>query len=510
MAIRVPLYASVLALLTLWTFLPVLENDFVRYDDPLYVTKNPRVQAGLTGEGLVWALTANVASNWHPLTLLSHMLDCELFGLEPWGHHLTNLLLHAANTVLLFEVLRRMTGYAGRSAVVAALFGLHPTHVESVAWIAERKDVLSGLFWILALAAWHEYVRQPSRRRYAAVALALTLGLLAKPMVVTLPFVLLLLDLWPLGRLRLEALRKDLPRRVREKLPLFGLVAASCVVTLIAQSHALARLSLHRRLANAVLAYAGYLGKTIAPQRLAVFYPMSPELSAWKVAGTALLILALTALAVLLVRRAPYVLVGWLWYLGTLVPVIGLVQVGSQAMADRYTYLPSIGLFLIVAWGLPDLLAGRRRARMVLGAAAVLAVAALALGTRLRLRHWADSETLFRHAVAVTGRNHIAHLHLAQILADRGERGPALEHFRTALAIRPAMWQIHSSLGRHLLGWGRHAEALPYLRNAVRLNPRSATLRRSLATALEKLDRADEARRQREMAEEIERSRAAA
>ncbi|HEX6865253.1 MAG TPA: glycosyltransferase family 39 protein, partial [Thermoanaerobaculia bacterium] len=296
-----------LALLTLAAYLPVLAHGFIRFDDPLYVTRNPWVKAGLTWDGIAWAFQANVASNWHPLTLLSHMLDCELFGMDPLGHHLTSLLLHTASVILLFEALRRMTGHTWRSAAVAALFAVHPTHVESVAWIAERKDVLSGFFWMLTLLAWERYVRQPSPKRYAAVALSLAAGLLSKPMVVTLPFVLLLLDVWPFER----------KMRVKEKLPLFALVAASCVVTVIAQSGAIgmaSRFPLRLRLANAVLSYAAYLGKTLFPTRLAVFYPMPTEFPAWKIAGAALLLAALTVLAL---RAARYVTVGWLWYLGT-------------------------------------------------------------------------------------------------------------------------------------------------------------------------------------------------
>jgi len=452
-----------LALLTLATYLPVLAHGFIRFDDPLYVTRNPHVQAGLSWEGIAWAFSANVASNWHPLTLLSHMLDCELFGMDPLGHHLTSLLLHTASVVLLFEALRRMTGCAWRSAVVAALFAVHPTHVESVAWIAERKDVLSGFFWMLTLLAWVCYVRQPSPKRYAAVVLALAAGLLSKPMVVTLPFVLLLLDVWPLRR----------KIRVKEKLPLFALAAASCVATVIAQSGAIglaSRFPLRLRLANAVLSYVSYLGKTVLPTRLAVFYPMPGEFPDWKVAGAVLLLAVLTVLAW---KAGRYFTVGWLWFLGTLVPVIGIVQVGGQGMADRYTYLPTIGLFLIAAWGLP------RRARWIVPGV----VLALAIDTRLQLRHWEDSESLFQHAAAVTERNFIAHLNLAQIYAERGERGPALEHFRTTLEIRPGMWQAQASLGNTLRRWGRPDKALPHLRNAVRLRPHDPRLRRALAEA---------------------------
>ena len=449
-----------LALLTLAVYLPVLANGFTRFDDPYYVTRNAWVKAGLTWDGFVWALGANVASNWHPLTLLSHMLDVELFGMDPLGHHLTSLLLHTASTVLLFEVLRRMTGEVWRSAAVAALFAVHPTHVESVAWVAERKDVLSGLFWMLTLLAWERWVRQPSRKRYAAVALFLAAGLLSKPMVVTLPCVLLLLDVWPLKR----------GIRIKEKLPLFGLVAASCLVTVIAQSGAIglaSRFPMKFRLANAVLSYVAYVGKTVLPTKLAVFYPMPSEFPAWKVAGAVLLLLVLTALAFKLGR---YAVVGWLWFLGTLVPVIGIVQVGGQAFADRYTYLPTIGLFLIAAWALP---------RWALWVPLI----ALSIVTSFQIRHWENSETLFRHAAAVTERNFIAHLNLAQIHAERGDRAEALEHFRITLSIRPTMWQAQASLGNTLRRWGRPDKALPHLRNAVRLRPHDPRLRRILAEA---------------------------
>lgn len=490
---RLPLYTGLfLALITLVTWLPVTGHGFVRFDDPLYVTENPHVQAGLTGAGLIWALTANVASNWHPLTVLSHMLDCQLYGMNPRGHHLTSLLLHVLNTVLLFEVLRRMTGSTFKSAAVAALFGLHPTHVESVAWVAERKDVLSGLFWILTMGAWTRYVKKPSRGRYGLTLLCLALGLLSKPMVVTLPFVLLLLDIWPFRRgIRWE--------QIREKIPLFAVSIASSVVTVVAQSYSLASTEafpVSHRLANAILSYLRYLELTIVPRGLAVFYPMPLHFSGWKVALAAVLLATLTALALLAVRRAPYVTVGWLWYLGTLVPVIGLIQVGGQAMADRYTYLPSIGLFLIAAWGLPDLLPPRRAARAVLAGISAAVLLALAVGTRLQLRHWVDSEALFRHAAAVTEKNYLAHLNLAQILAERdgpGDREEAMDHFRQARAIRPGMWQIHASLGNTLRRWGRPAEAIPYLRKAIQLRPRNGKLHHSLAMALEDLGRPDQA-----------------
>lgn len=504
---RFPLYTGLLlVLLTVAAFLPALENGFIRFDDPLYVTENKHVRQGLTLEGIVWAFGANVVSNWHPLTLLSHMLDCEIFGLNPRGHHLTSLLLHAANVLLLFEVLRRMTGSLGRSALVAALFAIHPLRVESVAWVAERKDVLSGLFWILTMDAYLRYVRGPSPRRMALVALTLALGLMSKPMVVTLPFALLLLDVWPLRRIDASASLREQGRRLlglmREKLPLFALVAAGCVVTVFAQTRSLSPLRdfpLSKRLPNVALSYAAYLDKTVLPRDLAVFYPMPAEFPPARVAAAALLVLTLTALAALALRRAPYVPVGWFWYLGTLVPVIGLVQVGGQAFADRYTYLPSIGLYLIAVWGVPDLLGrlkspgARRLALSAATAAALIAVAVLTAATRAQLRHWRDSETLFKHTLAVTRDNYLAHLNLAQILSSRGERDEAMVHFREALRLRPGTVQVRAALGNNLRRWGRPAEALPHLRAAVRLRPQDGTLHHGLAMALEELGREDEA-----------------
>jgi protein O-mannosyl-transferase len=440
---RVLLLAAALALLTVLAYLPVLGNGFVLLDDGLYVTANARVLKGLTGEGLAWIWSANVANNWHPLTVLSHMLDCQLYGLAPAGHHLTSLLLHLANGLLLFAVLHRMTGALWRSAAAAALFAVHPLHVESVAWVAERKDVLSGLFWMLAMAAYVGYAARPSRGRYLLVASMMILGLMAKPMVVTLPFVLLLLDVWPLGRLRIEpGWSRQLARLAAEKLPLLALSAAGCVVTIVWQTTSLADLDVvpwRLRLANAAVSYATYLGKTLLPRNLAVFYPLQLDIAVWKAAAAAVLIAALTALAVWKARRAPWFLVGWLWYLGTLVPVIGLVQVGRQAMADRYTYLPSIGLFLIVCWGLPELAGNRAGRRVVLAIASVTAILALTVATRAQVRHWSDSVSLFRHALAVTEGNYVAHVGLAKALRQQKDWAGAREQYRAALALRPGL-----------------------------------------------------------------------
>jgi len=449
--VRFPvLLGAALALLTVLAFQPVLANGFVNLDDSLYVMRNVWVRQGITRGGLAWLLTANVANNWHPLTVFSHMLDCQLYGLVAAGHHLTSLLLHLANVLLLFEVLRRMTRAPWRSAMVAALFAVHPLHVESVAWVAERKDVLSAFFWILGMAAYGRYARQPSLGRYALVALAMTLGLMAKPMVVTLPFVLLLLDVWPLERLRLEAgWTRRLGRLAIEKLPLFGLSLAMSVITLHYQKTSVVPLDIvpwYLRLANAAVSYAGYIGKTLLPRHLAAFYPLPADIAAWKAAAAAALVAAVTGLALWKARRAPWLLAGWLWVLGTLVPVIGLVQVGRQAMADRYMYIPSIGLFLALCWGLAALVGNGAGGRAAAATAFLAALLALTVATRAQVRHWANSIALFQHAVDVTRDNYVAHVGLAKAYLQAKNWAGAEEHFRAALVLRPGLREAQRGL----------------------------------------------------------------
>jgi tetratricopeptide (TPR) repeat protein len=521
---RLALYLALgLTLLTLVAYLPSLDNGFVGYDDRPYVTENPHVQAGVTAAGLRWAATAVVSANWHPLTLLSHMVDCQLFGLNPRGHHLTSLVLHLAAVLLLFAVLRRMTGAALRSAAVAALFAVHPTHVESVAWVAERKDVLCGCFWMLTLAAYLGYVRRrqaggPWGLRYLGVAGAFVLALLAKPMAVSLPFVLLLLDVWPLARLRLDGRGRrdgagtalgdpDTPGRSRaatardlvvEKLPLFALAAAASAVALRTQAVPLASSAaapLGLRVENALIAYVAYLGKTLFPARLAVFYPFPAEIALWKAIAAAALLAGLTLVAVLAARRAPYLAVGWLWYLGTLVPVIGVLQVGMQGMADRYTYLPSIGLYLATVWGGADLVRRRLPVARRLAVAAtglLLLLGLLTVATRVQAATWRDPVTLFRHALAVED-SYLAHTNLAEELRGRGDRAGALAHYRAALALEPRNAQAHAALGGALRSWGQPAAALPHLAAALALEPRDERARITLAMAWDDLGRPDRA-----------------
>jgi Flp pilus assembly protein TadD len=483
------LIGLVLLLATLGVYGNVSQNQFVDYDDTRYITHNDMVRAGLTRASIWWAFSKFYASNWHPLTWLSLQLDAQVFGIDrPWGFHLTNLLLHCANAVLLFVVLRAMTGAVWRSAAVAALFAWHPLHVESVAWAAERKDVLSTLFWMLTLGAYLLYVRRPGVGRYLAVVVCLLLGLLAKPMLVTLPCVLLLLDYWPLGRLRLGG---RLPSRVKstrpqateglgrllsEKLPLFALAAGSCLVTWYAQRaggavQSLSRLPLEMRLANAVVACVGYLEKMVFPINLAVYYPHPRDsLTADQITGAGLFVIAATVFALVTVRRLPYFFVGWFWYVGTLVPVLGLVQVGNQAMADRYTYVPLIGVFIVLAWGLPDLLARWRLAEVVL-----VPVTAVFLGfcfwlTWLQVSFWQDSATLWHHAEEFTNGNAVAHNHLGAIYQMVQQMEEAEFHYREAIGIDSSDPSAYSNLGWLLLAQGKVKEAGEHFEAALQLD----------------------------------------
>src|SRR5438093_12096559 len=413
---RLPLLLPLLALLTAATFWGVRQNDFISYDDPEFVTSNPIVREGLTWRGVVWAFTTPVLANWHPLTSLTHLADVSLYGLNPSGHHTTNLLLHGVNTLLLFLLLRRLTGEDWRSAWVAALFAVHPAHVESVAWIAERKDVLSTLFWLATTWAYVSWVRDRRPGRYAAVLALFAAGLMSKPMLVSLPLVLLLLDDWPLARLRgggLAGLWRSpdgRPGALLEKVPLFAMTAGFSVVTFLVQRAAGAvRLSvfpLWARVENALVAYVRYLVMLVWPARLGVFYPHpGTAIPAGEAAAALVLLLAISAAAVLLRRRAPFFFTGWFWFVVTLLPVIGIIQVGFQAFADRYTYIPYIGLFVAAAWGVPALVPRSKPARTALAAAAVASVAAMALAARVQVRFWRNSETLYLRTLEVTKNN---------------------------------------------------------------------------------------------------------
>jgi tetratricopeptide (TPR) repeat protein len=474
-----------LALAVLAAYGRVAGHEFIAYDDGPYITENPHVRNGLTLAGLRWACTTFHMGNWHPLTWISHMLDCQGFGLDPGPHHLVSVLLHAATAVLLFVALQRLTGGLWPSAFVAAAFALHPLRVESVAWAAERKDVLAGLFWMLVLLAWERWVRRPSAGRYAAVLVLLVLGLAAKSMLVTLPFVLLLLDVWPLGRWPARPART----LILEKVPLLAAAALFSAVTVVAQRSAgaigpMEHLSLASRAANAATSYVAYLAQTVWPAGLSFYYPhpglrLAAEQGSVGAAaiGAAVLLVALTALALALWRRRPYVPVGWLWYLGTLVPVIGLVQVGMQARADRYTYLPSIGLYIAVAWAAAFWCHGSRSRRRAVAIASAALLAAAFGATAVQVSHWRDSGTLARHALRATPGNYRAHNLLGGFLEAGGRIEEAAEQFRLAVESRPDCLECLRNLGTMLRRLERHEEAEAVLSHALRRGaPEARTL----------------------------------
>ena len=487
--------------LAVWAvFGQTLHHGFV-YDDRGYVYENPAITKGLHWKGVVWAFTHSHGGNWHPLTTLSHMLDCQLFGLNPRGHHLTNVLLHTASALLLFLVLRKMTGALWRSAFAAAVFAIHPLGVESVAWVAERKDVLSGLFFMLTLWAYLRYTQKQAARSQSVFSFVLSpaywlalllfaLGLMSKPMLVTLPFVLLLLDYWPLRRFARDDSRFTIGQLACEKIPFLLLTAADSIATIWAQKGAHAIMSgqaldVWSRMGNALVSYASYLGQMIYPAGLVVLYPHpGNRLSIWRV-GLSLLVLIFISAGVLVGRRKwPYGAVGWLWYLGMLVPVIGLVQVGVQARADRYTYLPQIGLYLLVAWGLVDLTGGWRGRKVVLGIAGGLALGGLSVAARVQTAYWKDSIRLWRHAVDVNAHNALAHDSLGVALGEQGQINEAMRQFHEAIRLKPDYAEFHFNLGIALTQQGKLAEAIQHFEQALQLKPDYADANSGLGTAL--------------------------
>ena len=484
-----------LVLITLAVYGQGIDHGFVNYDDNEYVYENPHVRHGLTGKGAGWAFTTTRTGNWHPLTWLSHMLDCELFELNAGHHHLVNLCLHILNSLLLYLVVRRMTGAAWRSAMVAALFALHPLHVESVAWISERKDVLSTLFFMLTLWAYGRYAASPSWMRYGPVFVFLAWGLMAKPMLVTLPFVLLLLDFWPLGRFQSGG---TLFRLVAEKVPLFALAAASSVVTFVAQRQEGAMsltyvVPFKDRIANALVTYVAYIGKMFWPGHLAVFYPYRDALPTGHWVGAALVLVGVTVLVGWAGRRRRHLAVGWLWYLGTLVPVIGFVQVGAQSMADRYTYVPLIGLFVMVVWTLGDVAARWRNARIGIAALAGVAIFGCVGATWIQVGHWRNGITLFEHTLKVTTDNAVAHTNLGAALMEAGRENEATRQYREALRIDPGHANAHVNLGIVLMGQGEEEQAIAHYREAVRIRPGFAQAHNQLGIALAQRGEIDEA-----------------
>jgi tetratricopeptide (TPR) repeat protein len=488
------LACALLALATWLTFRHALDNDFVNYDDPDYAYENPHVRAGLTAENARWAFHTHPSIPcWDPLTWLSLMLDSSLQGTGPRGYHRTNLLLHVANTLLLFLFLWRTTGRLGRSAVVAAFFALHPLHVEPVAWVSERKGVLSAFFGLLTLCAYAGYASRPNTLRYLLVLVLFTLSLLSKAILVTLPCLLLLLDYWPLGRWR----RGAVGRLLLEKVPLLALAAAVTIVTFVAQRGAvssLEHLPFLPRLANALIAYVTYLRQTFWPAGLAAYYPHPQrQVLPGPTAGAALLLLTLSVAFLAGARRRPYLAVGWFWFLGTLVPVIGLVQIGTHAHADRYTYVPLVGLFLLLVWGGADLLGRLRCPQALSGTLAGLLLWACALCTWLQVCVWRDSVTLWQHALAVTAGNYLAHDNLGVALWAQGKHGEAMAHYAEAIRVGPHFANAHYNLGVALEEHGRLAAAVEHYRAALRLYPRHARANHNLGVALWSRGALDEA-----------------
>ena len=514
----------ILILSTLLVFWQVRNFGFVNYDDNDYVYENPQVLNGLTWHGIIWAFTTNCSANWHPLTWLSLMLDCQLFGANPGWMHLVNLLLHIANILLLFAVLRKMTGALWPSAFVAAAFALHPMHVESVAWITERKDVLSTFFLLLTLAAYASYVSRPSAFRYVAALAAFALGLMAKSMLVTLPFLLLLLDYWPLNRLmpqtaadsahkrRKSALSTNNPptlyRIILEKIPFFVFSVISSVITFLIQQNAGAVgniniLSLNNCITNAFLSYAQYIGKMFWPQNLAVFYPFNAagSIPFWQVVVCALLLLGISFLVIRLGRNQRYLILGWFWFVGTLIPVIGIIQIGLHAYADRYTYVPYIGLFIIIAWGLPQLLSKWTSAssvesskqRTVLGVSMVIVLTALGISAHRQVSYWNNSFKLFSHALEVTQNNYIAYDHLGVAYGELGRSSEAIDAFKQTIKIKPNFADAHYNLGVAYGGLNRLPEAIDAFKQAVKINPDLANAYYNLGVVYTRLGRYPEA-----------------
>jgi tetratricopeptide (TPR) repeat protein len=476
-----------LVVVTLALYNPVSRNGFVNFDDDRYVTDNPQVRAGLRSSTISWAFTTLDLANWHPLTWLSHALDCQLFQLNPVGHHYTSLLLHASNALLLFLILQWFTGYTARSLMVAALFAVHPLNVESVAWVAERKNVLCMLFFLLALAAYGWYVRQPTVARYLAVALLFAMGLMSKPMVITLPIVLLLLDYWPLGRThfsanvesrdeaspRFAASTQPVWRLCLEKVPLLLLSAGSAIITMLAQKAGGAVLTSAERspllrLENVIVCYVLYIKKAFWPSHLAALYPYPHTLPAWQVAASALFLVAVTC-AVLKYREHRYLVVGWFWYLGTMVPMIGLIQVGNQAMADRYAYLPLIGLFIMIVWAAADCASARQLSANYLATAGLVTLLALSAVTRIQLSYWHDDFSLWSHALAVTQHNYVAENNLAIALTKQGRLDDAIILFRAASALEPGDAVSQLNLGIYAQQHGDFQQAAARYANVLRL-----------------------------------------
>ena len=505
-----------LAGISLAVFGQTIRHNFVNFDDDLYVYNTPAIQAGLTIKGVALAFISPHAGNWHPLTTISHMLDCQLYGLNAGGHHATNIILHTIAVLLLFTVLRQMTDAVWKSAIVAALFAIHPLHVESVAWVSERKDVLSAVFFMLTLWGYVRYADAPSIGRYLIVAVIFAFGLMSKSMLVSTPIVLLLLDYWPLGRIQKSNVRSQKAKGggrcsvvgglLIEKIPLLILSTGACIITFILQKRttgAIPPLPLLWRVQNAFVSYVIYVWKTLWPTDLAVFYPHPNDtLAIWEIIFAILLLFAITAAAIVFRRERSYVFTGWFWYLVMLVPVIGLVQVGEQGHADRYTYLPHIGLFLLVVWLAADVAAVRQSRSRFAMAAAIVIIVALACAAFVQTSSWRNSETLWSHAIAVTSDNDVAHNNLGYLCEDRDELDKAISHFETALRIRSGKQDPHYDVGSAFMQMnlanalarkGQSDEAIVHLEKAIKLQPYYADAYYNRGSVLFAKGRIDEA-----------------
>ena len=527
------------------------QYPFINFDDDLYITDNHIVLKGLTWEGIEWALKS-VYPNWHPLTWISHMIDVEFYGLNSGFHHIENAMIHVITSILLFLSINHATGDFSKSAFVAILFAVHPLHVESVVWISERKNILCGLFWVLTLFAYSVYVTHGGIRRYFSVIFFFTLGLLSKPMIVTLPFVLMLLDYWPLGRVlpderecrdfsKADCKITPFSRLFREKIPFIVLMVFTCTVTYISQITGgnVSHYPFGIRVANAIVSWVAYIPKLIWPTSMAVFYPHPwlehRAISNWDLGFAIMIISSITLLVILLVRRGPYLAVGWFWYLGTLIPVIGLIQVGNQAMADRYAYIPSIGIFIMIAWGLPDLVRGWSFCRYILISLGIIYISSLMFITTSQISYWRSSVSLFEHAMEVIPNNWRIQVNLGQALLEegrvkeaitefetmlstapnheealpykaltmngigiayetQGEYDNAMEQYLEALRMYPGLVVANNNLGEMLSRQGRHKEAIYYFKQALKHGPTSAVANENLLKSMSTLGMTDQPR----------------
>jgi len=486
-----------LILAILYIYYQTKNFDFVLLDDDVYITANPFVAGGLNTENIEWAFSHSHGGFWIPLTWLSYMIDSQLHGLQPGYYHITNLIFHIFNTLLLFFIFRKMTGDVWRSWFIAALFAVHPVHVESVAWVSERKDLLFAFFWLLTMGSYYYYVKQPGIWRYSLVIVFFIAGLMSKPMIVTLPFVLLLLDYWPLGRYRFKgfprpqaaAPRLSYAKIVLEKVPLILLSIGTGTLTLLKQQahgavSSLESFPLFHRIGNALVSYIMYMAKLLWPHELSAVYPYPASIPFWQIAGAGLLLVLITFVIIKHFPDLPYLTIGWLWFLGTLVPVIGIIKIGSHAMADRYTYMTFVGLYIVIACGVPEIFKRFGVRQMAVGSAAAAAIVILMVTARNQTSTWANSIRLFTHAIEVTDNNFLAHQNLGLALAYRGELNPALLHFRKALEINPASAKSYNDIGTCFMITGKIDAAIGYFKKALDLQPNFAKAHNNLGLVL--------------------------